>query len=499
MRVCFHGLQTPGPVASESASARAASRSSTSALPSRVSTTRLTVAGSSRSRRVAVCGSSRWWRTIAPRRATSGSGKPSRRPICTARASPTTEWSPPRPLPMSCSRVPTSSRSGPAHPRGQPRHLGAGLHQVPVDRPDVRAVARWQVPHGAPLGEQPPPQPRAVQRLHHVDERVAGAQQRQQLVQSRPRPRLAQLGGGVGEPVQGARRDRQPGAGRRGRHPQHQAGIAAGRRVPGQRDLPARARRHRCRAGAAPVPGAAPRARAAATRRAPTRSPTSAANATARAAPDRALASSKRSPSSSTRGDLVRVLRAQDVAGPPGEPVQLGADVEQQRRAPPAPRPPDGRRSWAAASASRSWTSRSPPWPFFRSGSTRWATSPTFAQRSWAPSESSSNRLRMPARHAWRTAPATFSDSSESPAMCRASSSPNAARRSVAATCTAWPGRADGVVQPDAGVPERVPEPRRRAARRPAGRRAAGPGRDRSTAPARGGRALRPPRARPGR
>ena len=64
------------------------------------------------SRRVAVAGSRRWWRTRAPRTATSGGENPIRVAISTAIGSPTTLWSPGQPLPMSCSSAATSSRSG---------------------------------------------------------------------------------------------------------------------------------------------------------------------------------------------------------------------------------------------------------------------------------------------------------------------------------------------------------------------------------------------------
>ena len=71
-----------------------------------------TVAGSSRSRRVAVSGSSRWRRTMVTRVATSSGGKPIRAAMSAASTMPTSVWSPGKPLPMSWSRVPTSSRSG---------------------------------------------------------------------------------------------------------------------------------------------------------------------------------------------------------------------------------------------------------------------------------------------------------------------------------------------------------------------------------------------------
>ncbi|SHU20898.1 Uncharacterised protein [Mycobacteroides abscessus subsp. abscessus] len=70
------------------------------------------VSGSAKSRRVAVLGSSRWYRTILESSSTSEGHSPSLVPICTARSAPTTLWSPPRPLPMSWTNAPRTNRSG---------------------------------------------------------------------------------------------------------------------------------------------------------------------------------------------------------------------------------------------------------------------------------------------------------------------------------------------------------------------------------------------------
>ena len=59
MSEAFQSPHTPGPVASESASARACSNSSSTVSAPSAFTTVSTVTGSSRSRRVAVSGSSR--------------------------------------------------------------------------------------------------------------------------------------------------------------------------------------------------------------------------------------------------------------------------------------------------------------------------------------------------------------------------------------------------------------------------------------------------------
>ena len=96
----------------------------------------------------------------------------------------------------------------PRHRGRQPGRVGDGLHEMPVDRPHVRGVARRQVPHRTPLGEQPAPQVRAVQRFHDVHQSTTAAQQRQQFLAGLARPRLAQLRRRVREPGQRSCRDR---------------------------------------------------------------------------------------------------------------------------------------------------------------------------------------------------------------------------------------------------------------------------------------------------
>ncbi|SKZ04893.1 Uncharacterised protein [Mycobacteroides abscessus subsp. abscessus] len=97
----FHSPHTPGPVARESASASAARSSSSTLSYPRVSATSVAVAGSSRSRLVAIVGSRRWWRTKSESTSTSCGQSPNLLPTCTASSAPTTLWSAPRPLPRS--------------------------------------------------------------------------------------------------------------------------------------------------------------------------------------------------------------------------------------------------------------------------------------------------------------------------------------------------------------------------------------------------------------
>jgi hypothetical protein len=327
----------------------------------------------------------------------------------------------------------------PRDPGGEPGDLGTDLDEVAVDRPDVRAVARGQVADGAPLREQPPPQPGAVQRLDRPRRRPCRCPSSgEQLGQRGPRPRCAQLRGGVGEPVTECPRRSGARCGRRWRRPAAPGPGPSPRRVAGERDLPrvlddagVERAAHR-RAAERGEPPAGQRVR-------DWRSPTSAAKATARAAPDRARARSKRSPTSrivamSSASWARRTSRAR----PESRCSSVRTSSSSARAA--TTSGPGRSTSWAVARASSSCTSRRPPWPFFRSGSMRWATSPLRRQRSVVVSTISSKRLRIPARQAARTASRTLAVSVASPATCRSSSSPSAARRSVAAICTACPG-----------------------------------------------------------
>ena len=450
----------------------------------------------------AVCGSSRWWRTIGAedRRRRSGQS-PSRRPICRRASSrrPPSGRSP-RPLPMSCSSAPSSSRSGRATRVVSRAALRATSTRC---RSTVQTCARSRggrsrtAPHS---GNSRPHRPVRSSDSTTSTSGRAGAEQRQQLAARRPRPRLAQLGRGVGEAVQGARGDRaarcaprwpRPAAPARGRGRPWRRGparprppcsttpLSSGRRTGGPAQRGEAAARQR-------VAGRAQRRR----RRRTT---------TVRAAPDSARARSKRSAMSRS---AAATSSASWAAARRGRGRRSGAAPCARRAA--ASRAVQhvdatGRStSWAAASASSSWTSRSPPWPFFRSGSTRWATSPERASRSWAASTSSSKRPRMPARQACRTAERDALRQLGSPAMCRASSRPSATRRSVAGDLrrpaptvrTEWsspmPASHSGYQSCSASRSTSFAPCRRAAAR----------GRGRSRARARAVRARRPRRAR---
>ena len=113
----------------------------------------------------------------------------------------------------------------------------------------------------------------------------------------------------------------------------------------------------------------------------------------------------------------------------------------------------------ASASACNTRRSRRPPLACLRSGSSRWATSPSLACRSRVMASSPASRFFAPPIHRSRTVARTRSPSSRSPATGRPSSRLSTTFRSSPATATASFGRAHAVVERDPGVPDRVPEP----------------------------------------
>ena len=96
-------------------------------------------AGSSRSRRVATSGSSRWCWTRATRCRRLGR-EPHPRADRAHQLHADDRVSPGRPLPMSCSRVPITENPD-ARPAGEGGRSDRRLHQVPVDRVRVVRVA----------------------------------------------------------------------------------------------------------------------------------------------------------------------------------------------------------------------------------------------------------------------------------------------------------------------------------------------------------------------
>ena len=392
---------------------------------------------------------------------------------------------------------PDQQQVRPGDPGGEPGGAGA--------RPRRGAGRRSRRARGrAAAGRAPRPTPgtaaptgrcgRATPRRRRA---APGAQQRQQLVQRRPRPGFAQLGRGVGEAVQRARRHRQPGARRRRGDA---AAPAPGRGRPRRRG-PARPPRvlddARCRAGGAPAGGAARRGPGGAARSAP-----SAARprrrTRRRARPRTAPGPGRSGRRSPARRHLVGVLGAQHVAGAPGEAVQLRADVEQQVTASSTSR---AGRSTQLGRGERvdQLDVAQPAVAVLQVGLDAVGDRPRpCVQRSWA----AVGELVEPAADPRPPGlPDRAADgvgqpgvAGDVPGLQQPERGAQVGRRDL----DGLPGGAHGVVEPDPGVPQRVPQLARRAARRPCGRRAAARGRGPSTARARAGPARRPRPARRG-
>ena len=120
---------------------------------------------------------------------------------------------------------------------GQRGRVDGGFDDVPVHGPFVRDIARRQVADCVPFRQEPAPQPGAVERLDGVQQRRAGQEHDQQVVQRFPGPGRWQVRGAIRQPLQRAGADRQVGVRRRGSHSQHQTGIGFGFGLTGEPDL----------------------------------------------------------------------------------------------------------------------------------------------------------------------------------------------------------------------------------------------------------------------
>ena len=312
-------------MARPSATARAASSSSTSREPDGLGHREI-VTGSSRSRRVAVSGSSRWWRTTVARISTSaGAGRCGRR--CRGRR-PRRRWSGRRASPCRCRAAAreTSSRSGRDTSRVNAAARAAASIEVPVDGVAVHGVALRAVPHALPVGQQPDEQAGLVERLPDRYGRAPGAEQRDERVARLGGPGHGQrrrLGGERGRRSR-ARAAARPRAGR-GRGAQHEHGVRARVGAAGEHDLavllddavgeraggPARRG-----AGEQPVDAS--------------RQVASKAWATVRAASASRRSSASASSRPSVAGDRVLLLEHEPVGAARGDQVQRVPDVEQQ-------------------------------------------------------------------------------------------------------------------------------------------------------------------------
>ena len=182
-------------------------------------------------------------------------------------STPVRLWSSPssgtKPLPRSCSQVPTSRRSGRATRPVQGGRVGRRLAQVPVDGEAVVGVALGPARHRRPLRQQPDQQALLVERLQHRDGGPARARG------GSTSERRASSGHGSPGPTASAasrlsadRLRAAPAAGRGRRRPQHQAPVVG--RVGVGRQLHPPVPQHQARRrGRGPAPPSARRGPAA--------------------------------------------------------------------------------------------------------------------------------------------------------------------------------------------------------------------------------------------
>ena len=381
--------------------------------------------------------------------------------------SPATEWSPGQPLPMSCSRAATSSRSGrpTRRVRAEARTAVSTRCRSTVQR--VHGVALRPAAHPLPVGQQPGDQALGLQRLPDLDGGLARAEQRDELLAGLGGPGHGQRPGGGGQPPHGVQ---GRAAARPGRRRPRRAAAARGRvrawrpgRAPPRRP----ARRRLRRAGCARRPRAvgrrrAWRAAAAVTARDRSTRPTS-RQVTSAGVRDGArglvdLAQQRVGvEQAELGGDLVLFLEREPVGGAAGGQVQGVAGVEQPAAGvlqPLAggvgePGGGDGAQRGGVAQAAAGLLQvgfeqvGSSPWRSARSAHSSWSSGSRLG--AWC----ASRRGRRCAGR--RSRP-------RSPARCRASSRPSWTLRSSAAVLRASRGGAHGVVQGQAEVPDRVPD-----------------------------------------
>ena len=171
-------------------SARAAGRAARPSPPT-ASRTISIVIGSSRSRRVAVSGSSRWCRTSATTIARSSPAKPIR-----ARDRRGVLGADDRVVPAGIAladvvqqRADEQQVAAGRRRRRRAAAAGGGLQQVPVDGEAVDRVVLGPAAHRVPLRDQPDQQPGLVERLEHRDRRAPGAEHGEEVLARVARPR----------------------------------------------------------------------------------------------------------------------------------------------------------------------------------------------------------------------------------------------------------------------------------------------------------------------
>ncbi len=389
---------------------------------------------------------------------TSCPARPIRSPTWAAMAAPTTEWSASRPLPMSCSSAPSSSRSG-------RETVVASLPACTVVWTRCRSTVHTCT---ASRGGRSRTAPHSGNSRPHSPVRSNASTTStspEPVVSSENSASRADFGHGLRS--SGARSasldmaaacDRRVRPRGRGGKAQQQGRIARRVDVAGERNLGAvqhdalvQRAPHRLPAQAGHHGPARRR------RRAPCESPRQ--RRRRRIGPPRRACRPTRS---GRQGRARRPPRRRPAhAGCPATGRPRDAARCARRAEVPLPRtvPRPGRSTnWATARESSSCRSRRPPRPCLRSGSTRCATSPLRVQR-WSPS-----RPARPACSARSTRHACLAEdtrrcaTSTSPAISRASKRPSAARRSLPATLSDSAHGAHRMVEADAGIPQRIPE-----------------------------------------
>ena len=339
---------------------------------------------------------------------------------------------------------------------------------------------------GAHSGSRRVHQAVLLERFDDRDERLARAEQPDERLVGLRRPRIARR----------RRRARVARARRAGTapldapRPRPRAGSASRRsRSASARQVELAVAQHEAAPDLAVATSAAPlRARRATSSRAPTRRRPP---RPPRGRPPRRRPSARRRRRAEPRRDVVLVLEQQPVGRAAGDPVQLDPHGQQQVRR--GLRQPRAARSPArpAPSACSTRRSRRPPFACLRSGSSRWATSPSFAWRSRVISSSPASRFRAPSTQRSRTvgehALAELDVTGDRAPVEQAQHD----LQVVAGDRDRFLRRPHAVIERDAGVPDRVPEPVGDLAEVARDRRGSARGRGRSRARARGGRARR--------
>ncbi len=366
---------------------------------------------------------------------------------------------------MSCSNAPTSSRSGRSHLAGVLGGVRRGLEQVPVDGEAVDGVVLGAAAHGVPLRDQRAEQAGQVERFEHGDRRGTGAEQRDEVLAefaghgsgtaAAAAASRSRVGAAMGRPLSAAARAA------RSTRPGSLAGARRGRASPRR---PARRRR-------GPVPRAPARARrTAGCRSDASRRRTQPPERGVQVVRDRARRLVDRAQHLVAARAAGRVVQAEGdrdarrvpaaAARRPTRPANRCSSPRTSSRSAAQARVCAGRStSCARASACSSRTSRRPPRESFRFGSSRKAPSPASCQRRaglLAQLVEPLGRRRPPQRRAPR-ARTVLGEPFVAGEVAQVEQAEQGLHV-LARDADRLVRRADGVVQADPAVPDRVPD-----------------------------------------